>query len=63
MQTFTLLKAGAYNLELRLAGTNTVVASLPGVSLTGGKVYTAFSNGFAGGTFKKAVGITIIANY
>ncbi|PWH19569.1 MAG: cell wall anchor [Ardenticatenia bacterium] len=41
--------AGAYNLEVRLAGTNTVALSVPGVRLEDGTVYTIFAMGLAGG--------------
>jgi hypothetical protein len=41
--------ASSYNLEVRLAGTNTVVLPLPGVVLEEGTVYTVFAMGLAGG--------------
>jgi hypothetical protein len=41
--------AGTYDLEVRLAGTDTVALSVPGVSLEEGKVYTVFAMGLAGG--------------
>jgi hypothetical protein len=41
--------AGTYDLEVRLAGTNTVALSVPGVSLSDGTVYTIFAMGLAGG--------------
>ncbi len=37
--------AGTYDLEVRLAGTNTVVLPLPGIALAAGKIYTAFAVG------------------
>lgn len=37
------LNAGTYNLEVRVAGTNTVALALPGVTLQAGKVYTVFA--------------------
>jgi subtilisin family serine protease len=37
--------AGTYDLEVRLAGTDSVVLSLPGVALEAGTVYTAFAVG------------------
>ncbi|WP_242926656.1 DUF4397 domain-containing protein [Pontibacter vulgaris] len=43
---FTPVDAGTYNLEVRLAGTNTVVLPLPNVALTSGKIYTVFAKGF-----------------
>jgi hypothetical protein len=41
--------AGAYDLEARLAGTDTVALSIPGVKLDEGTVYTIFAMGLAGG--------------
>ena len=41
--------AGAYDLEVRLAGTSTVALSVPGVGLADGAVYTIFAMGLAGG--------------
>ncbi|MCX7669858.1 MAG: DUF4397 domain-containing protein, partial [Anaerolineae bacterium] len=45
---YTPVPAGTYNLEVRLAGTTTVVLSLPGVRLLAGRVYTAYAFGLAG---------------
>ncbi len=59
---FTPLDAGTYNLEVRLAGTATVVLPLPGITLTAGKIYTVFAKGFAGGTGAQALGAQIIVN-
>jgi len=42
--------AGTYNLEVRLAGTDTVALDVPGVALNNGTVYTIFAMGLAGGT-------------
>ncbi|MDY7108077.1 MAG: DUF4397 domain-containing protein [Planctomycetota bacterium] len=39
--------AGTYDLEARLAGTETVVLDIPGVALTENRVYTAYAMGFA----------------
>jgi hypothetical protein len=41
--------AGTYDLEARLAGTDTVALSVPGVTLSEGTVYTIFAMGLAGG--------------
>ena len=41
--------AGTYDLEARLAGTETVALSVPGVALAEGTVYTIFAMGLAGG--------------
>ena len=60
--SFTPVDAGAYDLEVRLAGTGTVVLPLPGVALQAGKIYTVFARGFAGGSGAQALGAQIIAN-
>lgn len=59
---FTPLNAGSYNLEVRLAGTNTVVLSLPGVMLAEGKIYTVFAKGFVGGAGSQGLGAQVIVN-
>jgi LPXTG-motif cell wall-anchored protein len=41
--------AGTYDLEARIAGTDTVALSVPGVMLSEGTVYTIFAMGLAGG--------------
>jgi hypothetical protein len=41
--------AGTYDLEVRVAGTETVALSVPGVQLDNGIVYTVFAMGLAGG--------------
>jgi hypothetical protein len=41
--------AGTYDLEVRLAGTETVALSVPGVALADSTVYTIFAMGLAGG--------------
>jgi LPXTG-motif cell wall-anchored protein len=41
--------AGSYDLEARIAGTDTVALSVPGVMLDEGTVYTIFAMGLAGG--------------
>lgn len=59
---FTPLDAGTYDLEVRLAGTSTVVLPLPGIALTAGKIYTVFAKGFVGGSGDQALGAQIIVN-
>lgn len=59
---FTPLDAGTYNLEVRLAGTSTVVLPLPNVTLAAGKIYTVFARGFVGGAGAQALGAQIIPN-
>ena len=46
---YTPVDAGTYNLEVRLAGTNTVALDVPNVTLTDGTVYTVFAMGLAAG--------------
>jgi hypothetical protein len=41
--------AGTYDLEVRLAGTDTVALAVPGLSLQNQTVYTVFAMGLAGG--------------
>jgi hypothetical protein len=41
--------AGTYDLEVRLAGTDTVALAVPGLALANGTVYTVFAMGLAGG--------------
>lgn len=59
---FTPLDAGTYDLEVRLAGTNTVVLPLPGITLEDGKIYTVFAKGFVSGSGAQALGAEIIVN-
>ena len=59
---FTPLDAGTYPLEVRLAGTPTVVLNLGSVTLQNGKIYTVFAKGFVGATGTQALGAQIIAN-
>jgi hypothetical protein len=59
---FAPVTAGTYDLEVRLAGTGTVVLPLPGITLTAGKIYTVFARGFVGGAGPQALGAQIVAN-
>lgn len=59
---FTPVDAGTYDLEVRLAGTSTVVLPLPGITLTAGKIYTVFARGFVAGAGAQALGAQIIVN-
>ena len=47
--------AGTYDLEVRLAGTDTVVLPLPGITLDEGTVYTAWAMGLAAGSGEQAL--------
>ncbi len=46
---YTPVDAGSYDLEVRLAGSDTVALSVPGVALDAGTVYTVFAMGLAEG--------------
>jgi hypothetical protein len=59
---FTPLDAGTYDLEVRVAGTNTVALPLPGVTLQAGKIYTVYAKGLLGGTGAQALGAGVIVN-
>ncbi|SIQ57931.1 DUF4397 domain-containing protein [Pontibacter lucknowensis] len=43
---FTPVPTGSYDLEVRLAGTETVVLAVPNVQLASGRIYTVFARGF-----------------
>jgi len=59
---FTPLNAGSYDLQVRAAGTSTVVLDLPGINLEDGKIYTVFAKGFLNGTGETELGASIIVN-
>ena len=59
---FTPVDAGTYNLEVRPAGSGTVVLALPGIALQAGNIYTVFAKGFLSGTGAQALGAQIIVN-
>jgi len=60
--SFIPLDAGTYNLQVRIAGTSTIVLRLSGIMLTEGKIYTVFAKGFVGGAGGQALGAQIIVN-
>ncbi|WP_114313302.1 MULTISPECIES: DUF4397 domain-containing protein [Thermus] len=45
---YLVVAAGSYDLEVRVAGTDTVALALPGVVLESGKTYTVFAVGSVG---------------
>lgn len=59
---FTPLPYGSYDLQVRLAGTETVVLDLPGISVSDGNIYTVFAKGLVGGMDMQALGAEIIIN-
>ncbi len=62
VSAFTPLGAGAYNLEVRAAGTTNVALTLPSITLESGKIYTVYAKGFLGGTGAQALDAGIIVN-
>ena len=60
---YTPVDAGTYDLEVRLAGTDTVVLPLPGVKLDAGTVYTAWAMGLAAGEPALTAVLTVDAQH
>jgi len=56
----TPLPAGTYDLQARIAGTDTVALDLPGVNLPEGAILTVVAEGFAGGAEPK-LGVQVIS--
>jgi hypothetical protein len=56
LANFISLHAGTYTLDVRLAGTNTVVLPLLKLNLPACKIYTVFAKGFVKGTGAQALG-------
>ena len=56
----TPLPAGTYDLQARVAGTDTVALDLPGVNLPEGAILTVVAEGFAGGAEPK-LGVQVIS--
>ena len=59
---FIQLGADTYDLQVRLAGTATVVLDLPGITVQDGRIYTVFAKGFVTGSGNDALGAEIILN-
>jgi len=59
---FTPVDAGTYNIDVRPAGSSSVVLAVPGVKFEAGKIYTVFAKGFLGGTGAQALGAQVIVN-
>ncbi len=47
-QGFTPVDAGTYTVQVRVAGTETAVLTVPNVALQNGKIYTVFARGIVG---------------
>ncbi len=60
--SFSPIKAGTYNFEVRIPGTSIILTSASQV-LLGGRIYTLYFKGFIGGTGTQAPGINVINNY
>jgi len=60
---YTPVDAGTYDLEVRLAGTDTVALAVPGVKLDAGKVYTAWAMGLAAGEPALSAVLTMDADH
>lgn len=60
--TFIPVNAGTVNLEVRQAGTATVVLTVNNVVLEPGKIYTLFAEGLVAGTGTAALGLQSIVN-
>ncbi len=58
---YTPVDAGTYNLEVRLAGTETVALDLPNIKLDAGTVYTVYAMGLAAGEPKLNAVISVDA--
>lgn len=59
---FIPLNAGSYDLQVRLAGTTTVVLDLSGIRLDDGRIYTVFARGLVSGSGGTALNAQIIVN-
>lgn len=59
---FTPLDAATYNLQVRLAGTSTVVLDLGNVTLPAGKILTVYARGFVLGSGEQQLGAAVIEN-
>ena len=59
---FAPVPAGTYNLEVRVAGTQTVALPLPGITLLPGRIYTVYAKGLLAGTGAQALGAGILVN-
>jgi hypothetical protein len=60
--TFTPLAAGSYDLEVRVAGTQTVVLDLEPITVDNGKIYTVFAKGLLAVSGNQSLSAEIIVN-
>jgi hypothetical protein len=59
---FTEVDAAGTTLQVKLTGTSTVIATLPAITLTAGKIYTFIIKGFVGGVGSQALGLEVITH-
>ncbi len=59
---FTEVDAAGVTLQVKLAGTSTVLATIPPITLQAGKIYTFIIKGFAGGAGAQALGLEVITH-
>lgn len=59
---FTEVDAAGLNLQVKLTGTSTVLATIPTINLQAGKIYTLIIRGFSGGTGTQALGVEVITH-
>lgn len=59
---FSSVDPGSYNLEVRLAGTTTVVVDVPNVTIAADSIYTVIARGLVNGQGNLALGAQIINN-
>lgn len=59
---YTEVDAAGLNLQVKLAGSSTVLATIPTITLQAGKIYTLIIKGFVGGTATQALGVEVITH-
>ncbi len=62
LAAFKEIDAGVYSFDLKQAGTQTVLVSVPGINIAAGNTYTIIAKGFLGGAGIQAPGIQLIKN-
>jgi hypothetical protein len=59
---FQSIAAGTYDLELRAAGTVTVLLPMPSITFEAGKIYTVYARGLVAGTGPTALGASLLTH-
>lgn len=59
---FTEVDAAGLNLQVKMAGSSTVLATIPTINLEAGKIYTLIVRGFVGGTATQALGVEVVTH-